>query len=191
MSCFSWFNCAGGDRRDLLAAGSSRDALPTLLPGRRLHERCWLQPGEAEDSIPNEFTTLYEQQLADCEVTSSLRKLQLIAPEGLSEDRRVRVVLKNMVWDLQLPETALPGDEVICELPVVMPMDAVVQKRCLHSEVFSTTQLQLRELADGSVRADDGSWQLKIDAYSMLRGRRMGAVLAPIDEDEEESTRDK
>jgi len=163
-----------------------RDELDDIAETEIANEEPLLLPelSPVSQSIPSEHTALFAVQYEDCQHNRALRQLKIIVPEGVRADRKVRVMLNNMEWELEVPEDSQAGEEVSCELLMVMPMDSGTQRHILHQEIL-VSRLRYRRLPNGSWVTDEHRKKHKMDAYRTLRGRCMGLVLSPILEDEE------
>jgi len=129
--------------------------------------------------LPSQLAWIWSH---DGEQNCDDRKVTIIMPEGVGEDRKVRVMMENMQWDLLVPDGPQPGDCVTVDKPTVPPMRSWEQLRILHEEVMMT-QLRWVRLSDDHYITDPARKQKKLDAYNKLRGRRMGLVLLPLYEE--------
>merc|ERR1711971_1513394 len=102
---------------------------------------------------------------------------------AVGEVVHVSVVINNMEWSVELPEGIAEGVDTVCELPVVMPMDARTQRAILHQDILSS-RLRFLRSSRGAFRMDVDRVQRKVKAYRTLRGRSMGLALTPVLEED-------
>jgi len=110
-------------------------------------------------------------------------QVRVRVPEGVGEDRRVRVNLQNMELDAQLVDVCCPGMVAFADLPLEFPLHAQLQHYILYSQILSC---RLRYSYDASLRqyCTDGDRKMrKVRAYRRLRGRCMIPQLSQIVED--------
>eukprot|EP00747_Dinoflagellata_sp_TGD_P026956 gnl/TRDRNA2_/TRDRNA2_132288_c0_seq1.p1 gnl/TRDRNA2_/TRDRNA2_132288_c0~~gnl/TRDRNA2_/TRDRNA2_132288_c0_seq1.p1 ORF type:complete len:604 (+),score=100.50 gnl/TRDRNA2_/TRDRNA2_132288_c0_seq1:883-2694(+) len=148
------------------------------------------------ESIPREQTVLHQLYQEDC-----LRRVDIIVPDGVGEDRTVRVEHFNRKWFFQIPEGASLGDSVTVFLPAVPPLDS--KKRKHNWEVIqhpircgSSSHCPLDMLCE-PIAADLENWdsqcdgihedikQKRLDCYRSCQGRSMDPQLCTIDEDDD------
>jgi len=139
-------------------------------------------PDDTEGSIPDELTLLRAIQSHDAEYSRLQRKLRIQVPEGVREDRKVRVCLDNMQVELVIPEGSVAGDIVTCDRPLHAPLPSTEQKRIMLDEILLNQLHWWQTAEDSRYITDEACKQRKLDAYRRLRGRCMGLVLAPIEE---------
>lgn len=145
-------------------------------------------PSRSEEAPPAEELELYllRLQAEDFEACRGERLVHIQVPEGVGPDLKVRVQLRNMVMELEVPEDAQVGDVVACDPPVQPPMSGPVQRELLVGGVLHQ-RLKWFQLPDGNITCDDGPggrYRCKLDALRAMRGRCMGAVLPRVMEEE-------
>jgi len=146
-----------------------------------LHDTETLPAGS--ESICSESTLLSAILRMDGQLMRKQRELTIQVPEGVGTDLKVRVNLQNMPEELLVPEGAEAGEVVTCDLPTVAPLGSSQQRHVLHEDILMT-KLRWVQMDDGTWVTDEARKQKKNEAYRMLRGRRMGAVLLSIPEGE-------
>ncbi|CAK0845539.1 unnamed protein product, partial [Prorocentrum cordatum] len=93
---------------------------------------------EGEDSIPYEQTALRAIHESDGGLVRASRQVVIVVPEGVGEDRKVRVIVNNMQLELVIPEGSVAGDTVACDLPAVAPLEPWRQKQILQDDILMT-----------------------------------------------------
>lgn len=129
-------------------------------------------------------------QAEDAQRCRDERVVHIQVPEGVGTDLKVRVQLKNMVLELEVPEDFEVGSVVACDPPTQPPMSGPVQRDLLVGGVLHQ-RLRWFQLADGNITCDDGPggrYRCKLDALRAMRGRCMGAVLPRLLEEGDEDT---
>lgn len=135
----------------------------------------------ANDSFESFPSALDEIWRHDHNLNRADRQVTIVIPEAVGDDRKVRILLKNMQMELIVPEGCSAGEEVVVDMPTVAPMRGPEQRKLLEDEVLMT-RLRWDLQEDGQHRADPVAKAKKIDACSKLRGRMMGLVLVPLHE---------
>jgi len=149
-------------------------------------------PAPGEPSIVDKAVLLY--QLVDEDLERNRRadgrhpwQLCVWVPKGVSDDRRIRVIINNMELEARVPEGAKAGQAVTAELPMSFPMKPRRQRDilrqillCRLSVVWAADVKEYEFAPDSERRAQ------KVRAYRWLRGRCMVPLLSPIAEGEEE-----
>lgn len=139
-----------------------------------------------EDIIPRRATFLYYLQVVDRLRCRDERVLHIQVPEGVGCDLKVRVQVKNILLELQVPEGALAGEVVACSTPTNPLLAAGMQRRLLAYVLLC--HLKQVNLSGSRLLCDDGPggrYRCKIDAFKAMRGRCMGTVLPSTPEGDE------
>lgn len=122
-------------------------------------------------------------KLEDSHRNADAQHVLLYVPEGMHEDRRVRVQIKNMELEAEVPPGAEVGDATRCELLLTPPMSSREQKNFLICEILgSEHRLRWWRSPDGSWTVDEEERRNKVRAYRSLRGRAMAPALSSIEE---------
>lgn len=169
-----------GDIDGSASGGSAHDAM-------RAHMEAARRFGAEVDGLPHELSLLQAIQEEDGRRLQEERRVTIIVPEGVREDRKVRVCLANMHVELEVPEGSAVGAVVTCDRPMVGPLDSQRQKHILQEEILMT-RLRWWEQEDGSYVTDEARKQKKLKAYWTLRGRNMGIGLLAIAEEGQSET---
>jgi len=110
-------------------------------------------------------------------------QLPIYVPEGVGEDRRVRVIIKNMELEAEVPSGAKVKEAVMAMLPLEFPMDRRLQRHLLNNTMMSRLRYEFSKDARKWV-TDPGRELNKKAAYRRIRGRCMIPTLSRIEESE-------
>jgi len=141
----------------------------------------------ASESILADSTLLRLLQQEDLERSLSDEglppwHLRIHVPPGVRADRRVRVMLQNMELEAEIPDGAMPGEVVVCTLPLEPPLSAARQLRILRKDILESWLCAGWMLEDGHVAFDEERKRQKVRAYRRLRGRCMAPSLSTVEE---------
>eukprot|EP00747_Dinoflagellata_sp_TGD_P102061 gnl/TRDRNA2_/TRDRNA2_168544_c0_seq1.p1 gnl/TRDRNA2_/TRDRNA2_168544_c0~~gnl/TRDRNA2_/TRDRNA2_168544_c0_seq1.p1 ORF type:complete len:237 (+),score=18.67 gnl/TRDRNA2_/TRDRNA2_168544_c0_seq1:49-759(+) len=137
------------------------------------------------ESIPLDQTVLHKLHTEDC-----LRRVNIIVPVDMREDRTVRFKLFHREWLYHIPEGAARGDTVTVHLPAVPPLDSKKRKhawenvrhpiRCgSSSHCLSSSE----DFLDGdSILIDENLKRQRLDCYRSIQGKSMDSPLCTIAE---------
>jgi hypothetical protein len=137
-------------------------------------------PTATESSIPMELTTLYALQTED-----SLKEVLIIVPDGVREDRKVRVALNDQMFEVEVPPGVTPGDQVPVLLPSARPpLDAGMLRRIWHEVRWP---LRWNKVVDSfgaeSWQCDENRRLQRLAYYQAMRGSKMDPMLHSLAEE--------
>jgi len=137
---------------------------------------------DKQQQLPKLGTFLFYLQARDALQCRADRVLHIQVPEGVGADWKVRVLVRNMLLELEVPEGSRPGDVVACHPPTTPPMSPQVQRRLLASVLLCHLRSAMDEGPGGRIRC-------KLEAFRAMRGRSFGSILPPMPENDSEDDR--
>eukprot|EP00927_Polykrikos_kofoidii_P082473 TRINITY_DN8212_c0_g2_i1.p1 TRINITY_DN8212_c0_g2~~TRINITY_DN8212_c0_g2_i1.p1 ORF type:complete len:1038 (+),score=232.85 TRINITY_DN8212_c0_g2_i1:79-3114(+) len=112
-------------------------------------------------------------------------QLCIWVPEGVANDRRVRVMMGNMELEAQVSADSKAGEAAIADLPMEWPLEPRRQRYILHQQILQCRLSATWAPQLGKFITDTERERYKMRCYQRIRGRCMVPVLSKIEADDE------
>lgn len=145
-------------------------------------------PAAGEQGMPREDTWLHRFEQDELR-----RRVMVVVPEGMDENRRVTFVFENTKFDVIIPEGYLVGQEVEFVVPRRPPLERnAAQAACRGHANWDHCPALFEPLrhssrASGNCTLDDPEFKRRYELYQQLRGRSSRPLLPDMIEDDCES----
>lgn len=132
-------------------------------------------------SIPIECTMLLYLRNCDCSPTM----MTVIVPEGLREDRLIRVPHERKNFEFVVPPGVYPGEHLSVSIPRVPPLDSESKVQIMN-QLSHPLKWKQSFTEDGQEEwiCDETRKESRVQHYQEMRGSNMNPTVATIYEDE-------
>jgi hypothetical protein len=132
-------------------------------------------------SIPIECTMLLYLRNFDCSPTM----MTVIVPEGLREDRLIRVPYERKNFEFVVPHGVSPGEQLSVSIPRIPPLDGLSKVQIMNQ---LSHPLKWRQSFSDEGReqwlCDEARKECRMQHYQEMRGSNMNPTVATVYEDE-------
>lgn len=161
--------------------GFDLDDAPTSTTDGSDEEQDVVPPTTVSGSIPIEFTMLLYLRNVDCSPTM----MTVIVPEGLREDRLIRVPYERKNFEFVVPPGVYPGEQLSVSIPRIPPLDALSKVQIMNQLSHPLKWRQsFSDEGEEQWVCDETRKEGRMQHYQEMRGSNMNPTVATIYEDE-------
>merc|ERR1719311_90334 len=107
----------------------------------------------------------------------------VIVPDGLREDRLIRVNYERKTFEFVVPDGIAPGETLTVQIPRIPPLDAESKIQILN-QLSHPLKWRQTVCPDGSDVwiCDESRKEMRMQHYQSMKGSNMNPTVATIDE---------